>query len=810
MNGLLAIKCLLLVSVVLVAVQSMAQTHMDTTIQGRARNYPDLPDSVMYGDVPGFARDSVYQVAPVSGKPKCRNNSGLYLVYKPLDDAQAARELPSAKEHPSNSLLKIHGNVLYDLDYRSNIDTPYAEKDIYQHTIQTYLDIAVKNQYPIRVYLTNRFSNSHLFKNFTNLNMQFNPHEFENKVKLALQNELLHRPALKDSLPEMKLQLDKLTGELITRERWPGSSYVLQRQVAENEALALQKRGIKLPADSIHIPSWKDSLANLEAVFNKGGLPGNWSANDINFSALDSIRAANAVNRNDSASPADTKSIQVEIRENEARIDSLRKIIQRLQAAYVNRKNSAGSNDQQVKNDINHIHTIAELDSVIKVNHIPDTSLPKGYRTLFAVKSLGIGRNLVDYSELSARNVSVTGLEVEYNPSYYAAFATGVIDYQFRDYIIQRTNAPRQYFTALRYGAGQKEGNHLILTYYTGSRQLYNSSTTVQGTPVANSKLMGFTLEGQYKITPVTYLTGELAKSTIPYYNSSNQAHQLTGITAFNNRSNEAYSIKLNTIVVPTSTRITAFYKKYGANFQSFSFFTTGTEQHGWMVKADQPFFKKRLTLTGSIKENDFSNPLVAANYKSNTVFKSIQATWRMQKWPVISVGYYPSSQLTRLSDNSYTENLFYTLVGNISYFYKIKSIQTSTSLVYTQFYNKAGDSGFVYFNTRNLLLNETVFLKRFTLQGNAAIATNSDYHLYTLENDVQYALTSWLRLGGGGKYNYQTGYRIRQYGYRAEAEIGLKKIGSIQVMYDKGFIPGPDKKLVQNNVGRVTYFKIF
>lgn len=815
-------KWLIVFALGVVAIQGYTQNTASyarpgTVKGGRGRYYPALPDSVLYSSIPDFARDSAYEIAPVTSRQVCRNKSQLYLVFKPEEDREVRFEsLPYNRGYalaPAPGWLKIHGNILYNLDYRSNIDTPYVEKDIYQHTIQTYLDITVKDQYPVRLYFTNRFSNSSLFRNFTNLNMQFNPHEFSNKVKLAIRRELARRLQLQDSLALTKMLLDKKTGELVTLEKWKTSPAVLQRMVMEREAAERKNKGV-LPV--INTDQWKDSLDALENAFRTKGLPGKPGLDELNDAVLDSIRSTRlplSVNKTDTVKTA-VKSILFALQENQAKIDSLRKQVAALEQTYRRQKSQAEASVPGTSNNaaINQITNVQELDRTLKAYHIADSSLPKGYRTLFAVKSFGIGRNMIDYSELSAKNVSVTGIQAEYNPSYYAAFATGVVDYQFRDFIIARRNAPKQYFTALRAGLGQRDGNHIILTYYTGSRQLYNSSTTVDsGATIPNSRLMGFTIEGNYKINATTSLTGEWAKSSLPYYSNRNgNSHLLSGVMAFNDRSNEAYAIKLNTIIAPTSTRLTAFYKKYGANFQSFSFFTTGTEQQAWMVKADQPFFQKRLTITGSIRENDYNNPLVPTNYKSNTVFKSIQATWRMRKWPVISVGYFPSEQLTKLSDEVYSQNLFYTLVANLSHFYKIKSVQTSTSIVYTQFYNKSADSGFVYFNTKNLMLNQTVFLQRFTLQAGASMATNSDYNLYTLENDVQYTCASWLRFGGGLKYNKQTVYNNIQMGYKTEAEITIKKIGSLQLMYDKGFIPGANKQLVSNNIGRVSYFKIF
>ncbi|RFM26955.1 hypothetical protein DXN05_18395 [Deminuibacter soli] len=773
----------------------------------KCRQCGSFPDSALYGSIPEHANDAGFQVVAIPSAANCRSRKQTLLVFMPQSDGENQRELPGSLPGHSSGLLRVHGNIEYDLDYRSNIDTPYAEKDIYQHTIQTYLDITVKDQYPVRLYFTNRFSNSSLFKNFTNLNLQYNPHAFSNSVRVALKNELLKRTRFNDSIRLTKQQLDLATTELLKLEGWKNSPSFFQQELAEKNARVLKSKGVKLPETQVQ---WQDSITDLRRELPNMNWPGKTDLGDVDFALLDSIKAQQRAGVNNNVA-ADTLSLAEKLKKNEQLIDSLRKKIQLLQAAYNSQKSKSAVSSNNSAVTANSVRTVAELDSVMRTNHIPDSSMPKGYRTLFAVRSFGVGRNMIDYSELSAKNISVTGVEAEYNPSYYAAVATGVIDYQFRDFIIQRKNAPKQYFTALRYGWGQIEGNHVIATYYTGSRQLYNSSTVLPGTVTPSSRVMGVTVEGNYMINATTALTAEVAKSSLPYYNNGGtNPHSAAGVTRLGDRSNEAYSIKINSLVRATGTRLSAFYKKYGVNFQSFSFLTTGTEQHAWMLKAEQSFFNKRLTITGAIKENDYNNPLVATNYQSNTVFKSIQATWRMRKWPVISVGYFPSEQLTKLSDSAYAQNLFYTFVANISHFYKVGEVQTASSLVYTQFYNKATDSNFVYFNTRNILLNETVFLKRFTLQGSASIATNSSYNLYTLENDVQYTVNSWLRIGGGGKYNRQTVIEKVQWGYKAEAMVNIKKLGGIQLMYDKGFIPGPDKKLVPNNIGRVSYFKIF
>ncbi len=673
--------------------------------------------------------------------------------------------------------LTVHGNILYDVNYHSNIDTPYNEKDVYQHTIQTYLDILVKGQYPFRIYLTNRFSNSSLFKNFSDFNFSYNSNRFTQQIKEQVRQRFLALLPSTKQLDSLKELLNKKLLKLHGLEGWINNPAVLQKQVeARERALFRQRNPAGLPkADSL-LQSFAESS------------PLNFSVESID-SSFDSLYA-----------------------QKKEQADSLSKEIALLQKQIQILNQRSNTDINKVFADIEKSSSPAKLKEKMQELHISDSTLPKGYQTLMAIRSFGLGRSVVNYSELSVKNISVNGVQVEYNPSAYYAFAAGTVDYRFRDFIVQSPGQGRQYLAVMRYGIGLKDGNNIILTYFTGRRQLYNAnSTDSSNTQNPSSALMGITLEGNFRLMDNILLKGELAKSSIPFYNNDSTKGGLASqMIQFGDRTNEAYSLKLNAFFPKTLTRIKGSYKHLGINYQSFSIFTDGSSQTAWSASIDQLFFKRQLEIALSANTNDFSNPLLNQQYKSTTVFKSIQATLRKRYWPIISLGYFPSSQITKLGNGQYMENLFYTLVSNITHSYSFHKILMNSTIVYTQFYNHSTDSGFVYFNTRNLLLSQSIFLNKFTLQCNAAGATNQDYQLYSLEGKLQYALNRYLTLGTGIKYNKQTVYNIQQLGYSGEATLNIPKLGQILFSADKGFIPGMNKQLVPNNTGRLSYFKTF
>lgn len=717
-----------------------------------------LANPSLYDWVP-LSSDSIRyyrQYIIVREKDDCKGYRLYYLV--PQERVRVVTTVDNRGGAPIRKpFIKIHGNILYDLNYRSNIDTPYAEKDVYQHTIQTYLDVLVKDGYPFRVYITTHLSNSSFLRNYTDVSMQFNTNDFNNRVKRQAVELGLKQVIGTDSLAKLRKMLDMTEKQYLGLQTEINNPSQLQRLVEARERALMAK--------SHSMPAVTDSLTNADSLYaNK-----------------------------------------------RKQLDSLRSQLAALQKLYQQAQQWQGNSAAQMRKDIDGARSGTELKSKLDLYHIADSSLPKGYQSLLAVKSFGVGRTMVDYSELSAKNISVTGVQLEYNPSYYFAFAAGTVDYRFRDYII-RGAQKTQYLGLVRYGFGNKNGNNIIFTWYGGKRQLYNSATTVQGSTIPNYSLMGFTIEGRYQLNKTSYLTAEVAKSSSPYYSlDSTQSHNILGSTVkMDDHSNEAYSLQLNSLIRPTQTQLSGSYRHLGSNFQSFSLFTSGSAQSAWSARVDQPFFHKHLTVTGSIRTNDFTNPLINTTYSSNTVFKSIQATLRIKKWPTISVGYFPSSQLTKLSDTQYEENLFYTFTASATHVYRVKKTSLLTSVIYTQFYNKVTDTSFVYFNTKNLFVSQSAFVGNLTLQLNLSVAANTSYTLYVAENSVQYKLNKWLSLGAGIKYNQQTVYNILQWGYSGNARLRVPKVGEFQLTADKGFIPGSNKQLVENKIGRLTYIKVF
>jgi hypothetical protein len=284
----------------------------------------------------------------------------------------------------------------------------------------------------------------------------------------------------------------------------------------------------------------------------------------------------------------------------------------------------------------------------------------------------------------------------------------------------------------------------------------------------------------------------------------------MNSVTRFNDRSNEAYSVTLHSYFPKTKTRFSGNLRYMGANFQSFSTFTTGSSQLRWLARTEQPFFKDKLRVIASVQQNDYYNPFVATTYKSSSILESLQASLRIKKWPFVSVGYFPSYQLIKISDDKFSETRYYTLMANSGYNYRVHSLQMSTYFIFSKFYNASNDSGFVYFNSKNFLLSQGAMIGNFSIQLNGSVSVNTGYNIYTFENTGQLAITKLISVGGGLKLIKHSLFNSLQLGYSGNIILKIPRLGDIQATMDRGFIPSFNQKLVENKYGRITYFKTF
>lgn len=705
------------------------------------------------------------------------------------------------------SFLKVHGNITYNFSYRSYVDTPFAQTNLQQHMVQTNLNFVLKDKYPVQMYITNRSSNSPYFKNLTDVTVNFNSHSLLENIKKEIKEKIITGTTFPELSKNEQLYEDKKL-EAQKLESWFSSPARAQEFIeAKETSLKSKVKMPELPDSSEVLQDYLEAATQEKAFLPKESSQRQnliWESLQRKvFKKINQVKNKKQAFLNDSSLTAkyDARKqkladLLVEIKKNETQLMQQRKNIR--------------DTLNKINNQVAALQNSADLFSFMEEKGISKKELTKAQRLLLSVNQVGIGKSWINYSDLTVKNISLTGVNAEVNSSpFYFAFAAGKVNYLFRDFVMKNgRNVPDQSLEIVRAGFGAKEKNNCIVSFYNGRKSVLNYSPS--NTPQALQKVLGISIEGRFALNENNYLVAEVAKSS--FNNAGNLPSQGDLIKkAFDLKihSNEAYSIKLFSQYPQTNTRIRAYYRKTGENFQSFNLFPVNVNQDAWMAEINQLFLKKRLTIDAAMRKNDFISTIAAPSFSNSAIFKSLQVTLRIPKYPFISFGYYPTSQLSISSNNVLTENLYNTMNGILSHSYLFKGTGMNTNAVFTKFYNSSNDTGFIYFNATNWTINQSAFLGKFTLQSSASLSTETNFHLFSLEQQVGYQFKNKLTLSGSLKWN-RMNHTVILIGASGILNINIQRFGSVQFNYERTYLPGQNRTLMPVDLGQINFFRVF
>jgi hypothetical protein len=720
--------------------------------------------------VSNFTLPSFAQRADSAHKTGVKNLKGRFQaltktprkLFKPADDTVAVSiDNPFRNLFSFKPLARFSGGyVSYNFNYRSSIDTPYVESNIAQHNVMAMLNFRVAGIIPMSLNFRTRQSNSQIFRDITDVQLSFNAAEFRNNLQEAVKKRMLAlAPQLNDTITQRLYELKNLrVGEL---GGWLRNPFHLQKLIECNEILKVPRVTYDpmLP-DSINAGR-ADSLKKVAAFF-------------LELYEKTSNEYKKVVGEADS--------LRKKYDESLLRIKQYREMLQG--------KWQELSSPAKWKNELKKYG----LDSV---------EIPAKYRWLAGLRQLSLGRAPVNYTDLTARNISVNGINFEYNSWYYLAVAAGLVDYRFRDFAVNRFSKTPQHLIMVRAGIGRLEHNYFIVSAYNGRKQLFRGNN---GNGLASMNVSGLSIESKYHITPNVYLNGEIGTSFAPDLRN-NPPGENTKLD-FSDKTNKAYSIRAHGWWPSLNTRVEGYYRYSGANFQSFSSFQSNATRESWYIKAEQGFFGRKLRINASLRSNEFTNPFIVQRYNSNTIFKSISASLRLKKWPSITVGYLPMSQYTRL-DSQLVESRFQSLNTSLFHQYKVWDIRSATTMIYNRFYNTSSDTGFIYYNAVNFYLSQSFFFRHFTVSASASHTSNSDFELNVLDGSIQLNLNNPGSVGLGVKINNMNN-TINKVGGYVNAALRVFKNDMLYLTYEHGYIPGFTKGLTRNEMATVQFTKYF
>jgi hypothetical protein len=677
------------------------------------------------------------------------------------------------------SAFVLHGNIQYDFLYRSIVDTPYYQEDLRQHSLRTNLRILFREQYPTQVNFTLRYSNSPYFTNFFDVGFLYNRFDYERqmkailiqKVERSLYNELLLAELI-DSANRMKSRLEQFA--LANSD-----ADMIIKQIAERERE--YHRRLRLAEDS------------LPAV-----LPYNLSRTSVD-------KFGHFMNDRDADIIDDTHAQKIAT--NASRIDSLREEWMTTNQRIRHMVDSVKSEVIRQKQTINSSRSVGELRKLPWVLQLDSSKSSKIDQVLGNVKSLGIGRTMLNFSELTVSNVSLTGLSFEYNPKIYTALAVGKVDYGFRDFLGRNTRSRGQELAMARFGVGDVNRKAVIFSMYTGKK--YNYIHSFADSTSDRMPVTGISIEGILKKNELTYVVAEIAKSTVPIVGQGGSGKSFQSLLKMGDKSNIGLSIKTQAMFPKSRTRISGMIRRTGENFQSFSLLAYQTNQLNWNVKLDQPFLKNRLNVSGALRRNDFTNPFTEKSFKTSTIFKSFQMDMRIPNWPQISVSYHPNSQLYIVDENRVREDAFYVVNASAVYPYQLGGLRMSTILVYNDFSSRGTDSGFFSYNGKSYHATQQLYLNWGSLHSSYAYSDQAPFGYHTVDGGVDMTFKKVFSFSGTTSFNH-----VKQanhyWGGRLMMGVDFRYFGNLQLQYEKSYLPTLSASLYPVENGRLTWTKIF
>jgi hypothetical protein len=732
-------------------------------------------DTMLFGEtIPSFVmKDSTRKTDTLSALALLKMEKNAFskaFSLRKKDSTRSARKSqptqdskPNLQKRPAPFLRFTGGYASYNFNYRSSLDTPYTEKNITQHQVLSTMNFTVAGLIPIRVNSFIRRSNSGIFRDITDVQVVFDAAAYRSRLASMMRERLLSQAPGADSMAGKLYALKKWRADQLGN--WLKDPLTHQKVIEANEIVKVPKMTYNMGSSDSSNKKREDSLRRTARLF------------------LDMYTRIKGEHDKLTGQADTLKHLY------DQSIDADRKYKQLASQGGGSNPSDYGQWESQLQ------------------KYAPGTpELPAAYRWLLGLRTFGIGRNSVNSSELTAKNLSLNGVNIVYNSWYYFSLAAGLVDYRFRDFVVGNLQQQRQYMYVVRAGLGRLEKNYFILSYFGGEKQLL---TTTAGSALPGTvKLTGFSAETKWQIQRNAYLIAEAAQSFSPDLQSSPPLEK-SGWN-ISDRSNKALSLKFYSWMPATGSRLEAQYKFTGANFQSFNSFQTNAEVRAWYVKGEQNFFKRQLKLVASLRTNDFSNPYIVQDYKANTVFKSLSATFHRKKLPVITIAYMPMSQLTMVN-NQLEESRFETLTASVSHFYKLGLRQASTNIVYTKFFNNSTDSGFIYYNSVNLYMGQTIFFRDFTATLALSHSKSSGYEYNVLEGNVTIPVSRLTSLGMGAKLNSLNEAETGVGGF-FDANMLIGRSDRLTVRVEKGYLPGSGTaaKLVPNVLGNVIFTKTF
>jgi hypothetical protein len=485
----------------------------------------------------------------------------------------------------------------------------------------------------------------------------------------------------------------------------------------------------------------------------------------------------------------------------EQKRDSLAALVQKAEDSIAGIKKKFQLALDSVNNEMAKLKNPEELQQYAKKKHVLDSLERPGFPSLLMKTSVRFGKFIMNQSELTINNIFLSGASLKYGNEHFLMVTGGAYDFAFRGLFNFRNDTSRSRMTTVfAMKAGVEHGKNLTaFNIYTG-KKVKDASLRSELRTVA-----GFSVEKRVELNRNVVLAMEIAKSTTRNNTAGSKDQEVLKdlFTSFNLKTIGAYgNAKLYFPKTRTDAELT--YKYWGQQFESFNASQYFNPQNNFSAKLSQPFFKRRLFASAGLKYTDFSTTGIASNIHSKTLFASANMTMRLKKIPVISLGYYPGSQLYIVDQNKLYEYYYHILNATVNHQFTLARLPMQTVFSYNKFFNRYSDS-LVSSAESSYNVYWTAWKGKFTWMANYSRQDMDTSLLNTVEAGLSYSVERF-KIGGSLKWNRID--RSTEFGYAANLSWAIPRLGTIALLYDRSYLPDRSGAFIPVRMAQVQFIK--
>jgi hypothetical protein len=543
---------------------------------------------------------------------------------------------------------KVQGEILYDYMYRSLTNNPLQEEDVYRHMVQVNYKIA--GPVPLQGSLSYSTSNSVYYPDLFNATINYSRaallKDLKDKYMTGFEQQLPVLTGL-TAIADSMASLDNSIQQYQRSVQGADYQYHLQKgkEIIFNEALQMINNTL----------SKRDSMRfrnDLETVV-LGGTPKVNRAYDSSGTEMKILNWVALALTKLKEERKELESLMDKRKSMASRFNSTQKIIkdtlQKMNKAFANSK------------DITNRQAAALMDKYL------DTGRNKLVRFLSKFDRISIGRSEVNYSMLTVNAWPITGINVATATRPKIEFAAGLSNYRQRNFLIgeRGTRVPSLPSMAFRFHFLSTPAYSFSYTSYAGSILLHSQNVSnLRKLPVYGNGL-------QFNLHPLLNhrLEVEFVKSNL----NEQRALPATGLKTsgglfnFGIRENEGIRLKYAGHFTGTKLKAEGEYSRLGSNFLSLGIYPGEAVRESYKANVHKLFFKDKIDLKLGVRKNSFTYPYLQQLTANNVLYQGL-ITLKIPKLPIVTVGYFPATQLVAMPDSNLAEVNFQTLIATATY----------------------------------------------------------------------------------------------------------------------------------------------